>query len=88
MYPALVPEKSIKRYEPKVFGFKVHAAAALQRWQDKKREEMVQRLKEAGVEAGFKEDGNAADDEGEDMGITEEECEGEEAANGGGDFGE
>ena len=61
VYPALVPDKSIRRYEPKIFGFKVHAAAALQRYQDKKREEMVGRLKESGIENAFTEDGDAGD---------------------------
>ncbi|KAA6407279.1 MAG: casein kinase ii subunit beta-2 [Lasallia pustulata] len=56
VYPALIPEKSIKRYEPKVFGFKVHAAAALQRWQDGKREDMQGRLKQVGLENAFVED--------------------------------
>jgi len=56
VYPALMPEKSIKRYEPRVFGFKVHAAAALQRWQDSKREEMQGRLKAVGLENAFLED--------------------------------
>lgn len=53
VYPVLVPEKSKARYEPKVFGFKVHAAAALQRWQDARREEMVGRLKGVGIENPF-----------------------------------
>jgi casein kinase II subunit beta len=72
VYPTLVPEKSIKRYEPKVFGFKVHAAAALHRWQDRRREEMLARLKKGGVENPF------VDDEGED-----EEMEDEESGEGG-----
>jgi casein kinase II subunit beta len=63
VYPTLVPEKSIVRYEPKVFGFKVHAAAALQRWQDAHREEMVERLKKQGIENVFVEE---VDDEMED----------------------
>ena len=53
VYPALVPEKSAARYEPKVFGFKVHATAALQRWQDERRAELTGRLKEAGIEGVF-----------------------------------
>ena len=32
-----------------MFGFRVHAAAALARWQDDHRREMRKRLKEAGV---------------------------------------
>ncbi|MCJ1434014.1 casein kinase 2 regulatory subunit [Xylographa pallens] len=61
VYPALVPEKSIARYEPKIFGFKVHAAAALQRWQDKRREEMQGRLKIAGLENPFSLPAESAD---------------------------
>merc|ERR1711981_927362 len=40
VYPNMLPPKSIRRYEPKVFGFRVHAAAALMRWQDVRREIM------------------------------------------------
>ena len=74
VYPALIPEKSTARYEPKVFGFKVHAAAALQRWQDQRREEMQGRLKAAGLEDPFTEDGDTVDgdmeeDEGEEEGM-------------------
>lgn len=71
VYPALIPEKSVKRYEPRVFGFKVHAAATLERWQAKKREEMQERLREVGVERVFREDVAAS---GEEM----EEDDGEE----------
>lgn len=63
VYPALVPEKTTARYEPKVFGFKMHAAAALQRWQDNKREEMIERLKAQGIDNPF-----AMDDDGDDEG--------------------
>ncbi|RDI85483.1 tRNA (guanine-N(7)-)-methyltransferase [Venturia inaequalis] len=56
VYPAMLPAKSTKRYEPKVFGFKVHAAAALQRWQEERREEMVKGLKREKIEFGFVED--------------------------------
>ncbi|KAI4127418.1 MAG: hypothetical protein LQ347_004604 [Umbilicaria vellea] len=66
VYPALIPEKSIKRYEPKVFGFKVHAAAALQRWQDGKREDMQGRLKGVGLENAFVEDTLDFEDEMQD----------------------
>lgn len=63
-YPAIVPEKSLERYVPRVFGFKPHAAAALARWQDQKREEMVARLKAQGIGPVFREDeGNIADDD-------------------------
>lgn len=53
VYPALIPEKSSRQHEPKVFGFKMHAAAALQRWQGKKKVEMEGRLKTAGQENPF-----------------------------------
>lgn len=55
VYPALVPEKSKRRYEPRIYGFKVHAAAALQRWQDARREEMKKRLTGWGMVHGFEE---------------------------------
>ena len=67
MYPALVPEKSTARYEPKCFGFKVHAPAALQRWQDNHREQLKARLKGAGVEGPiFAEDQDDPEDMEED----------------------
>ncbi|KAL9117876.1 MAG: hypothetical protein Q9187_005581 [Circinaria calcarea] len=78
VYPALIPDKSISRYEPRIFGFKVHAAAALQRWQDKRREEMQARLKEVGIENVFVEDGDGGDaeieddEEGEEMEVAED----------------
>lgn len=65
VHPSLVPEKSIRRYEPKIYGFRVHALAALARWQDRYREDMKGRLKEAGVEVKYAEDTD--DDEREDM---------------------
>lgn len=74
VYPALVPEKSIRRYEPRVFGFRVHAAAALGRWQDRFREDMQERLKEVGVEAKFAEESEAEDDDSEEE--TEEDDDG------------
>lgn len=49
VYPALIPAKSRRRYEPKIFGFKVHAAAALARWQDEERRAMRDRLADAGI---------------------------------------
>jgi casein kinase II subunit beta len=52
----MLPAKSVKRHEPRVFGFKVHAAAALARWQDGERKEMNERLWKAGVASGFVED--------------------------------
>lgn len=72
VYPSLVPTKSVERYVPKVYGFKVHAPAALIRWQEDKRDEMRRRLKRMEIEPGFKDDGDIDDDE-------EEEDEEEEA---------
>lgn len=72
VYPTLVPEKSLRRYEPRVFGFRIHAAAALARWQDRFREEMQERLKSAGLEAKFAEESEGEDDEFE----TDEEDDG------------
>jgi casein kinase II subunit beta len=75
VYPALVPAKSARRYEPKIFGFKVHAAAALARWQADRREEMKDRLRQLGVQTHFEEeDGeleSEEDEEDEDMGAEE-----------------
>jgi len=65
LYPQYLPPKSVKRHEPRVFGFRVHAAAALTRWQESKREEMLQRLSEIGMEAGFEE-------EAEEVGVVED----------------
>ena len=62
VYPALIPEKSMERYQPRIFGFKVHAAAALERWQTIKREEMQDRLKEVGQDKVFKEEADFEDD--------------------------
>ncbi|KAI9695786.1 MAG: casein kinase 2 regulatory subunit [Candelina mexicana] len=86
VYPALVPEKSRRRYEPRVFGFRVHAAAALARWQDMKREEMRERLRRARVESGFVEDGEGEEEMGEESEESEEEVEvemGDEIGEGG-----
>ena len=79
VYPQLVPPKTQRRYEPKCFGFRVHAAAALARWQAERREEMKERLENVGVETGF---------EAEDQELMEEDEE-EEMMEGvaGGDVG-
>ena len=71
VYPALVPEKSLTRYEPRIFGFRVHAAATLERWQTRKREDLLERLREAGIEKVYVEDQ-------EDEEMEEGEGEGEE----------
>jgi casein kinase II subunit beta len=69
VYPALIPTKSAERYVPRVYGFKVHAAAALVRWQNGKREEMRRRLRKMEVESGFREDleGNGEGDVGPEV---------------------
>lgn len=73
VYPAMLPPKSQRRYEPRVFGFKVHAAAALSRWQGDQRDAMKDRLKGLKIETGFEEEDEELDeDEDED-----EEMEGE-----------
>jgi len=73
VYPAMLPPKSQRRFEPRVFGFKVHAAAALARWQAEQREGMKERLRGVGLETGFEEEdesegeGEEEEDEEEDM---------------------
>jgi len=68
VYPALIPDKSRRRYEPRIFGFKVHAAAALARWQDRERESTKRRLRNVGTDGteggpvenvGYVEDGSS-----------------------------
>jgi casein kinase II subunit beta len=77
VYPALIPQKSKRRYEPKIFGFKVHAAAALARWQDEQRRELKTRLRAAGVEGAngqiFIEDGSSGDEAEGEGGVVEDE---------------
>lgn len=73
VYPSLVPTKSAERYTPKVYGFKVHAPAALQRWQERKRDDLRRRLKRMEIEPGFKDDGDIEEDEEDE----EEEHDGE-----------
>ena len=76
VYPAVLPSKSQRRYEPRVFGFKMHAAAALSRWQGEQRDAMKDRLRAARIESGFeKEDAEMEEEEEE-----EEEMEGVDAA--------
>lgn len=72
VYPALIPTKSAERYVPRVYGFKVHAAAALVRWQNNKRDDMRRRLRKMEVESGFK-DGEDEGDGDEDDDIDEDE---------------
>ena len=56
VYPALVPAKSAERYIPRVYGFRVHASAALIRWQNTQRADMLRRLRKLEIESGFKDD--------------------------------
>ncbi|KYK55997.1 Ckb-2 casein kinase II subunit beta-2 [Drechmeria coniospora] len=74
VYPTLIPPKSVERYIPRVYGFKVHAAATLVRWQSAKRDEMRRRLRKLGVETGFREE-NGVGEEEEDEEEDEEDVE-------------
>ncbi|KAF2859832.1 hypothetical protein K470DRAFT_258524 [Piedraia hortae CBS 480.64] len=75
VYPALVPPKSVRRYEPRIFGFRVHAYATLTRWQEERLREAKTRLQLEGVETGFEQ-------EEEDDEIESIEEDGYEQANG------
>ncbi|KAH0308306.1 hypothetical protein KCU71_g8804, partial [Aureobasidium melanogenum] len=68
VYPAMLPPKTQRRYEPRIYGFRVHAAAALMRWQEEKREEMKDRLRKGGLETGFEEEDEELEDEDSDEG--------------------
>ena len=70
VYPTLIPDKSQRRYEPRIYGFRVHAAAALMRWQDVRKEEMKERLKKLKMDTGFEDE--------DDLGISELDDEEEE----------
>ena len=78
VYPNMLQPKSIRRYEPKVFGFRVHAAAALMRWQDERREMMVRELRKVGTEVAFVEDEvgeegeEMSEEEGEELGVMQD----------------
>jgi casein kinase II subunit beta len=82
VYPALIPIKSAERYLPRVYGFKVHAAAALVRWQNGRRDDMRRRLRKLEIESGFK-DGEDGLDDGEEDEEEEEDEEIEDFDNGG-----
>lgn len=84
VYPAVLPPKSSRRYEPRVFGFRVHASAALQRWQDGTREDMQKRLRRVGVECGFVEE---EEFEGEGDSEIDEDGDGVEELGGVGEIG-
>jgi len=73
-YPNLQPVKSSRRYEPRVFGFKVHASAALARWQAVEKEKLAERLSNEGLETGFEAEEGEVDDgssEGGEDGIDD-----------------
>lgn len=74
MYPALIPSKSTERYVPRVYGFKVHASAALIRWQNAKRDSMRRRLKKMDMDTGFL--GEEVEDEEEEEEDEDMELEG------------
>jgi casein kinase II subunit beta len=67
VYPGMLPAKSAKRHEPRVFGFKVHAAASLARWQDGELKEMNERLWKVGVPNGFVEEDEDEELEDEEL---------------------
>ena len=70
----MLPPKSSRRYEPRVFGFKVHAHAALARWQEEERVKMCRRLRDAGTDTGFEEEEEEEEEmEDDDAGLGEEE---------------
>lgn len=46
VHPSYMPTKSYERYEPRIFGFKIHEIAEQHRWQDRARQEFQARLKE------------------------------------------
>jgi casein kinase II subunit beta len=71
VYPAMLPPKSQRRYEPRVFGFKVHSAAALGRWQSDQRESMKERLRGVKVETGFEEEDEDEEEEDDDDMVEE-----------------
>ncbi|KIH90433.1 hypothetical protein SPBR_09044 [Sporothrix brasiliensis 5110] len=58
-----------ERYIPRVYGFKVHASAALIRWQNTMRDDMRRRLRRQEIESGFKDD----EYEGNEDEVEEEE---------------
>ncbi|CDS09493.1 Putative Casein kinase II subunit beta [Lichtheimia ramosa] len=46
VHPSYMPPKSFERYEPRIFGFKIHAIAEQHRWQDRARQEFYNKLKD------------------------------------------
>lgn len=69
-----MPQKTQRRYEPRIYGFRVHASAALMRWQEERREEMKERLRARAIDTGFEDE-----DEGdEDLDSEDEDEEAEQ----------
>ena len=54
VYPTLIPTKSADRYIPRCYGFKVHAHAALVRWQTGRKDDMRRRLRKLDIATGFR----------------------------------
>lgn len=75
VYPALIPAKSAERYVPRVYGFKVHAAAALVRWQGTRRDDMRRRLRRLEIDTGFR-DGEDLEDDEDDVDVEFEGVDG------------
>lgn len=73
VYPAMLPQKTQARYVPRIYGFRVHAAAALTRWQEEKREEMKERLRARAIETGFEEEEEMEEEESEEEDVNSQE---------------
>lgn len=67
VYPSMMPAKSQKRYEPRVFGFKMHASAALARWQNEHALALRERVMKEGLETGFEAEDRERDGEGSEV---------------------
>ncbi|KAF5870055.1 putative casein kinase ii beta subunit protein [Botrytis fragariae] len=76
VYPAMIPAKSYDRYVPRIYGFKVHAPAALIRWQNGERDEMRRRLRKLDIDSGFKDEDGEEVEESEDDDDDDEDLEG------------
>jgi casein kinase II subunit beta len=83
VYPALIPTKSYDRYIPRIYGFKVHAPAALIRWQNGERDEMRRRLRKLEIDSGFKDDEAEVDPEDSEEEEEEDDIDAEAMENGG-----
>lgn len=63
----MMPAKSQKRHEPRVFGFKMHASAALARWQAEAALALRERVMQEGLETGFEAEEREKDGEGSEV---------------------